>query len=135
MTTKSQAYDHPAYEVVFQQQAATTTLTGANTIGIKYVAFSNLIIKAVTGWITTGGTSADVMNVVKISGTTTTTQAYGTVGSGVTGVVSLTPSVAANQVTTLQGDMYYAQKGTDATSTYTAATIEYVVQPLGVLTV
>jgi hypothetical protein len=135
MAQKTQAYHHPAYEVVFQQQAATTTFTGASTQGIKYCAFSNLIIKAFTGLITTGGTSNDVVSIVKVSGTTTTTQAYGTTGSGATGVVSLTPAVAANQVTTVQGDVYWAQKGTDATGTYTAATIEYAVQPLGVLTV
>ena len=134
MATKSQSYDHPAYEVAFQQQAATTTLLGANAAGIKYCAFTNLIIKAVTGWVTTAGTSADVMNIVKISGTATTTTAYGTLGSGGTGVVSFSPGTAS-QVTTLQGDIYYAQKGTDATGTYTAATIEYVVQPLANLTV
>ncbi|MBA0086148.1 MAG: hypothetical protein HRJ53_14265 [Acidobacteria bacterium Pan2503] len=135
MTQKTQSYDHPAYEVVLQQQAATTTLLGASAAGIKYCAFTNLIIKAFTGWITTGGTSADVVSIVKISGTTTTTQAYGTTGSGVTGVVSLTPTNTANQVTTLQGDLYYAQKGTDATGTYTACTLEYVVQPNAPFTV
>lgn len=129
MAQKSQSYDHPAYEVVAGQLAATTTLTGASTAGIKYVAWTNLIIKAFTGLITTAGTSNDVVSIVKVSGTTTTTTAYGTTGSGGTGVVSLTPALAANQVTTLQGDMYWAQKGTDATGTYTGAMLELVVQP------
>jgi len=135
MATKSQAYDHPAYETpMFYTQGQ---LNGASAAGTKYVSFTNQIIKAITLWATTASTTnvGDVVSLVKISGTTTTTTAYGTFGSGVTGVLSLTPAVATNQVTTLQGDLFYVQKGADATSTYTGGAIEVVTQPLANFTV
>ena len=129
MATKSQAYDHPAYETpMFYTQGQ---LNGASAAGTKYVAFTNQIVKAITLWATTASTTnvGDVVSLVKISGTTTTTTAYGTFGSGVTGVLSLNPGTAS-QVTTLQGDLIYIQKGADATSTYTGGAIEVVTQPL-----
>lgn len=127
MATKQQAYDHPLYQAV--GSTPTGQMNGSAGTSTKFAAFLDMKIKSITLRATTAGTSADVVSLVNVSGTTTTTTAYGTIGSGAaTTGVNLTPSAATSQVSLSQGDLWYVQKGTDATATYVGA-VEYVINP------
>ena len=131
MATMNMAYDHPAY--LARHTLSGGQVNGAAGVSTKFCAWTNLLIKSATFRPTTAGTSADVVNLVNISGTTTTTTALGTIGSGATAFSNL-PVPAANQIQ-LQGDIFYFQKGTDATGTYAGVTLEALVQPLANVTV
>lgn len=127
MAQKQQAYDHPMYLAVLP--VATGQINGSAGTSTKFAAFLDMKIKSITLRATTAGTSADVVNIVSVSGTTTTTTAYGTIGSGAaTTGVNLTPSAATSQVSLSQGDLWYVQKGTDATATFVGM-VEAVVNP------
>lgn len=128
MSLKSQAYDHPAYTSVSCYASSATAAAGTTT---KFVAFTNLIAKSVTLKPTTASAGSDVSSFIQISGTTTTTTAITTFGSG---VVTFTNVPFGTQPILLQGDTFYVVKGTDTGSTI-AASIETVVQPLANLTV
>jgi hypothetical protein len=136
MTTKNQAYDHPAYQAVLAVPSG--NLTGSGGTGTKYAAFTALQIKSITLAATVLSTSADVINIVKITGTggtntTTTTTAYGTMGSAAY-FGNFTPTAAASQVSLQQGDQWWVQKGTDATTTQVGM-VELVIIPLANITV
>lgn len=134
MTTKDMAYDHPAYLAVLG--IPTAQMNGSAGTSTKFAAFTTMQIKSVTVAATTRGTSADVINVVKVTGsggtnTTTTTTAYGTMGSGAYyGNYGPAP---ASQVSLVQGDTWWVQKGTDATATY-GGMVEAVLSPLAQVT-
>lgn len=113
MATKSMAYDHPAYTAVYSDH--TGQLSGSAGVGTKAAAFTNLLIKSITLKPTTAGTSNDVFSFLSISGTTTTTTALCTFGSGVTTFTNVALTTNNNL---LQGDTWWVQKGTDATGTY-----------------
>lgn len=133
MATKSMGYDNPAYVAVHQDFMGSAT-GAAGTSSNKLIAFTACILKSVVAKISAAGTSADVMSLVQISGTTTTTTALGTTGSGATGFVYY--PVPATAPVLSQGDQYYIQKGTDATLAYgTSICMERVVQPLANVTV
>jgi hypothetical protein len=127
MATKNMGYDHPAYLAVNADLSQITGSGGAT----KFVAFTNMIVKSVTLKAVTAGTSNDVSSFIQISGTTTTTTALATIGSGVT---TFTNVALATQPVLAQGDTYYVVKGTDATAVISAA-IERVIQPLANVTV
>jgi hypothetical protein len=127
MTTKQQAYDHPLYLAV--GSTPTGQLNGSAGTSTKFAAFLDMKIKSITLRATTAGTSADVVSLVQVSGTVTTTTPYGTVTTGgATLGQNLTPASAASQAALSQGDLWYVQKGTDATATFVGA-VEYVIQP------
>jgi hypothetical protein len=133
MATKNMAYDNPAYLAVLP--LPTGSMTGSGGASTKYAAFTAMTVKSVTIAPALGAntaTSNDVLSVLKISGTATTTTAYGTMGSGAA-FLNATPGTASNQVTLVQGDVFWAQKGTDASGTY-AGMIETVINPLSNLT-
>jgi hypothetical protein len=133
MATKSMGYDNPTYVAVGEDQGGAIAAGSGTSQVTKFVAFTALILKSATCRISAAGTSADTMSLVQISGTTTTTTALGTTGSGATGFVNyLIPSTAANMA---QGDEYYIQKGTDATLAYAAVSVERTVTPLANVTV
>ena len=132
MATKNQAYDHPAY--LAGLTVPTGQVNGASGVSTKFTAFTSLTVKSVTLYPTTAGTSSDNMMIMKLSGTTTTTTTYGTFGSGGAVFQNLTPAVATNQVSAIQGDVLWLQKGADATGTYVGA-LELVVAPLANITV
>ncbi len=127
MATKNMGYDHPAYLAVSSDNSMVSGSGGAT----KFVAFTAGIVKSVTLKPTTAGTSNDISSFIQISGTTTTTTALATFGSG---VVTFTNVALATQPVLAQGDTYYVVKGTDATAVI-AASIERVVQPLANVTV
>jgi hypothetical protein len=132
MATKSMGYDNPTYITVGEDQGGAVSGASGSQV-TKFVAFTNLILKSAVARIGAAGTSNDVMSLVQITGTTTTTTALGTTGSGATGFVyNVVPSSAANMI---QGDEYYIQKGTDATLSYAAVSVERVVLPLANVTV
>lgn len=137
MTTKSMAYDHPAYLARLQQNFGANT-AGASAAFAKFVAFTAMHVYSIgavcvtagtstyTGWngtatVTTTGTGVTVTG-FKISGTTTST--YGPYVSDAvagsfrriqidhTGVGS---STADGGVALAQGDIWFQQLGTDAT--------------------
>lgn len=127
MTQKQLAYDDVAYLAILP--VPTGQINGSAGTSTKFAAFLDMKIKSITLRSTTLGTSADVVNIVSVSGTTTTTTAYGTIGSGAGGTgVNLTPSAATSQVSLSQGDLWYVQKGTDATATYVGM-VEAVINP------
>lgn len=134
MATKSMGYDNPAYLAVAQDFMGTIAAGAAAQSTNKLVAFTANILKSAVARISVAGTSTDVLSLVQISGTTTTTTALGTTGSGATGFVYYpVPSTAP---VLSQGDQYYLQKGTDATLAYgNGAVMERVVQPLANVTV
>lgn len=126
MATKNMGYDNPAYLAV-HQDVSSISGSGGNT---KFVAFTNMIVKSVTLKPTTAGTSNDISSFIQISGTTTTTTALATFGSG---VATFTNVALATQPILAQGDTYYVVKGTDATAVISAS-IERVIQPLANVT-
>jgi hypothetical protein len=135
MTVKSQVYDHPAYQAVLPLPSG--NLTGNNGVGTKYAAFTAMQIKSITIAATVLTTTADVINLVRITGTggtntTTTTNIYGTMGSGAY-FGNFTPAAASSQISLNQGDQFWVQKGADATGTYVGM-IESVIVPLSNLT-
>jgi hypothetical protein len=133
MSVKSQSYDHPAYTAVRNLPiiGITAGLTGSVATGLKYAAFTNEILKSVTIKPATASNSADVVSFIQISGTTTTTTALTTFGSGAT---TFTNVALATQPVLLQGDTYYVVKGTDTAAAYIGE-FEVVTQPLANLTV
>lgn len=137
MSTKSMAYNHPAYTSVRNLPiiGITAGLTGNAGTGLKYAAFTAQLIKSVTLKPATAGTSADVVSLIQISGTTTTTTALTTIGSGATAFVNIAPASGTAQLgnALAQGDTYYVVKGTDATLALIGE-FEVVTQPLASVT-
>ena len=133
MTTKQQAYDHPAYEVPIVISAGETGAASGTSYG-KFVAFSAMMLKSVTYTPTVGGTAGGTdaansnLQLVKISGTSTTTVATTTFGSG-NALGTYTGTNVSFTVTTLaQGDIVQVKNGTD-TALKAVVTYELYVVP------
>lgn len=124
MATKDMAYDHPAYQVVMPLGFH---LTGSGGTG-KFAAWSTMLVKSYQVTPFTAGTSNDVVTVYKLSGTTTTTHAIATFGSG-----SQTTQNVVGTFTLAKGDAISIVKGTDATAVL-AAGIELAIVPTSVVT-
>jgi len=122
MSTKSMSYDHPTYTAVDSFDGSATGNAGTTT---KFVAFTAMLIKSATLKPTTAGTSNDVSSFIQISGTTTTTTAIATFGSGAT---TFTNVAFATAPSLAQGDTFYVVKGTDATAVISAS-LERLVTP------
>lgn len=124
MSTKSMSYDHPTYTAVDNDSTSCSGNAGATT---KFVAWSGLILKSVTLRPTTANGSSDVTSLITVVGTSTTTTALATYGSGAVTFtnVALT-STASNTLN--QGDLYYVVKGTDTAGVISVA-IERLVTP------
>lgn len=129
MSMKSMSYDHPAYTSVREQGFSIATGSGTASVP-KFAAFTAKYLKSVTLKPTTASTSNDVASLIQISGTTTTTTAITTFGSG----VATFTNVSLASVSVAQGDTYYVVKGTDATAVYVGE-FEVVTQPLASVTV
>lgn len=127
MAQKQQAYDHPLYLAVLP--VPTGQVNGAAGTSTKFAAFLDMKIKSVILRSTTAGTSADTVSIVSVTGTTTTTTAYGTATTTSANLGQIfTPTLPSGQVSLGVGDLWYVQKGTDATSTYVGM-VECVVNP------
>jgi hypothetical protein len=137
MATKNMAYDHPAYTGVRNLPVIgiTAGLSGSGGTGIKYCSFTAQLVKSVTLKAITAGTSNDVSSLIQISGTTTTTTALATIGSGSTAVFNAAAGTSGQIGNAMvQGDTYYVVKGTDLTAVLIGE-IEVVTQPLANVTV
>lgn len=154
MATKSMSYDHAAYLAVYSQPAlsvAGTGITGSGTNTQKYAAFTSLLVKSLTAIATVLSTSTDNALLFRITnnGTTavnTVTATY-TFGVGIgsaayfgNSVLNTASAVSTSAATTqtltvgsspvlIQGDQWYVQKGTDATTTLAYA-VELAILPL-----
>lgn len=136
MATKNMSYDHPAYLVrqgVMPSPAQSTA--GAASVFGKFVAFTAMqAFAAQLTTITAGTTGVNSYNVLKISGTATSTLATSTLGTQTAGATTnIVLSTAAGGVALLQGDILEVQSGTDATSVVLAG-FEVQVQPLANVT-
>lgn len=151
MTTKNMGYDNPAYLARSQHQPG-AQVAGASKVYDKFVAFTSMHVFSIitntvtagtstyTAWngtatVTTTGTG-DTITGYKLSGTTTSTYgpyANDAAAGGVrryqmsgTGAGSNT---ADGGVALLQGDLFWVQRGTDATAVVVPA-VEYSIDPL-----
>lgn len=120
MTTKSLAYDHPAYLVPVVYSAGITA--GANGVTEKFSAFTAQKIKSVTVVPNTVGTSATQPLLYTKSGTTTATATLSAIGSA-----SIAVKNNALDITLAQGDQFWVAHGTDATQATSVAIETYVV--------
>lgn len=155
MATKSMSYDHAAYLAVLNRPAlsiAGTGITGSATNTQKYSAFTSLLLKSITTFATVLSTSVDTPLLflrVTNNGTTavnTVTCTYtmatplGSAAYFANSVLNTASAVSTSAATTnlltiggspalLQGDLWFIQKGTDATTTV-GYEVEYAVLPL-----
>lgn len=120
MTTKTYAYDHPAYQVPYINSGSTTA--GANGISTKWAAFTAMQIKAVRIGVNIASTSASQPLLYTKSGTATATTTLTALTSG-----AVTPftNELATPVTLAQGDQFYVTHGTDATVSLSVAVESY----------
>jgi hypothetical protein len=163
MATKNMGYDHPQYLISFTKDAlsiAGTGITGSATNTQKYTAWANLLVKSIQTASTVIGTSIDTpLLLFKLTnnGTTavntiTATYTFATpLGSAAyfaNSVLNTASAVGTSAATTATllggvggtsapfisaGDIWYIQKGTDATSTNVYA-VELQIAPLASVT-
>lgn len=137
MATKSMAYDHATYiarQGVIGSPAQSTA--GAASVFSKFVAFTGMLaFSAQLTTITAGTATTNSYNVLKVSGTATSTLATGTLGTQVAGSTTNIPlSTSAGGVALLQGDVLELQSGADVVSVVVAA-FEVQAAPLANVTV
>lgn len=121
MTKRAMPYDHPQYLAHEQLNAS---LSGSGGVG-RFAVFTDARAKSVTLKPSTGGTSNDITTLVAIDGTTTSTLATATFGSGATAGTNI---ACASNVTVSTNGYLQITKGTDATLVLQAA-IELEVVP------
>jgi hypothetical protein len=134
MTTKNQAYDHPAYLARLGVGSAEAG-GGATTQYAKFAAFAAMQAMALQATVTTAGTAAGhLLSVLKVTGTATSTIATQTIGTATQGATFNVPlSTAAGGVSLLQGDVLAVITGADVVGK-AAVTYEVAVTPLANLT-
>lgn len=125
MTTKSMAYDHPAYQVPIVYSGSTTA--GANGVTTKWAAFTAMKIKQVIqkpnlALITTAAGSQPLLYTQTGSTTSTTTLTILTSASYAAVVDDIT------DVTLAAGDCFWVTHGTDAQVSNSVA-VECIVIP------
>ncbi len=123
MTSKSQAYDHPAYLVpyVFSGMSA----VGANGVTTKFAAYTAMKIKQVVQGPVIASTAAGSQPLLYTkSGTTTSTTTLTVLTSAAS--AAIVNDIA--EVTLAQGDQFWYTHGTDATCAIGVA-IECVTVP------
>lgn len=116
MTTKSMAYDNPTY--VTRQGIALGEAGGAATTDYaKFVAFTGMIGYSAQLTVTVAGTATSHgFDVLKISGTATTTLGSAILGTDAAGTTINVPLVATTGgVPLLQGDILTLASLADAT--------------------
>jgi hypothetical protein len=125
MTSKSMAYDHPAYTVPYVFSGSTTV--GANGVSQKFCAFTAMKLKQVVSapnlaLVTTAAGSQPLL--YSQNGTTTTTTTLTVVTSGA--YSTITDDIT--DVTLAAGNAFWYTHGTDATTSRSVA-IEAVAIP------
>ena len=139
-STKSQAYDHPAYEVPVAVPIAYGTLASGGIA--KFAAWTSMILKACTLTVATAGTNTSTVSIIRVTaaGTATSTLAQVIIGTGI--VVGTSISTAAGATVSMglgttvcaAGDIIGLYNGIDLTLGL-AVGIEAYVQPGANLTV
>lgn len=138
MTTISMAYDHPAYQARLQNQFD-AQVAGASKSYNKFIAFTALHVYSIltnsvtvgtstyTGWngtatVTTTGTG-DTITGFRLSGTSTTTYGPYVNDAAIGGVrryqisqAGVGSNTADGGIALVQGDLFWLQRGTDATA-------------------
>lgn len=150
MTTKNMGYDHAAYLARMCQTVA-AQVAGASKTYDKFVAFTNMHVFSIGATCVTAGTSTytawngtatvtttgtgDTLSGFKVSGTTTTTYGPYALDAAAGGFrriqlsgTGIGSSTADGGVGLLQGDLFYMQRGTDATAVQVPV-MEYAVDP------
>lgn len=119
-TSKTLAYDHPAYQVpsVFAGQ----TTAGANGVSPKFAAFTAMKVRAALVVPNVASTSASQPLMYVKSGTATTTTTLTALTSAA--VTPLT-NVLSTAVSLVQGDQIWITHGTDATAVLSVAIEAY----------
>lgn len=125
MTTKTMAYDHPAYTVPYVFTGSTTA--GANGTTTKFCAFTDMKVKQVVhapnlALVTTAAGSQPLLYTQNGTATATTTLTVVTSGAYTT----LTDDIT--DVTLAAGNAFWYTHGTDATTSRSVA-IECVAVP------
>lgn len=121
MTTKSQAYDHPAYEVPVNESFQSTT--GNGVISGRFAAFTSLIMKSAQITVAVAGTNTSTVAIIRVTAAGTATSTLGSyiIGTGVVAGTSIgtsvgqTVNIGLGTTTVLQGDMVGFLNGVDAT--------------------
>lgn len=131
MTTKTQAYDHPAY--LTPQVFTGSTAVGANGVTTKFAAFTAMKVKQVVhgpnlALVTTAAGSQPLLYTQ--SGTTTATATL----SVVTSAAYTVATDDITDVTLAAGDVVWYTHGTDATTSRSVA-IECIPVPGAALAV
>lgn len=137
MSTKSMAYDHPAYQDV--KQVPGEIAAAVSSKSARWAAFTSLVLKSLTVTVVTAGGTANTIDLIRQAsgGTALTTMcsvsnAIGTAVGGVTTNVLMTHASAGSIA---QGDVFYAVKGSaDGTGVYAVA-VEYSITPGASVTV
>ena len=155
MTTKSMAYDHPAY-LVRQAYCPPAQVAGASKSFDKFVAFTAAIVYSIAATAVTAGTSTytawngtatvtttgtgDTLTAFKLSGTSTSTYGPYAIDAAVGGVnrVQISTNTGAGSATAdggltlAAGDRFWVARGTDATAVQLPV-IEWAVAPNAVV--
>lgn len=135
MATKSMAYDHATYTSRYAEAMGEAGPT-ASTQFTKFVAFTAQLAYSAQLTVTTAGATAGTLyNILKISGTNTSTLATTTLGTAAAGTTTnvLLTNVAGG-VSLLQGDILSVLTSTD-TAGKVAVAYEVGVLPLANVTV
>jgi hypothetical protein len=124
MTTKSMAYDHPAYTVPVIYSGSTAV--GANGVSPKFAAYTAQKIKSVTLGVYIASTAAGSQPLLySKSGTTTATTTLTVLTSASVAPIN---NDLSTEITLAQGDQFWVTHGTDATASLAVA-VETVVIP------
>lgn len=123
MAQTSMNYDHAAYTVPQGHPIAIAAGSGA---AARFVAFADMVAKALLLKPTTAGTSADTVTVYAVNNTTTRTLGVTTIASAQTTYSRLELTTASRTLSI--GDELRVVKGTDATVVYAGA-VECVTAP------
>lgn len=130
MGTQSLAYDHPAYRV--PGCVAFITTAGNGSVGARFTAFADMLIKSAQCTVVTAGTSATTghgLTFRSIKGQGTATTSVGSVALNTqTAAVTTNVEFSGSGVSLLRGESITATNGTDATGVV-SVTYEYVLQP------
>jgi hypothetical protein len=134
MSTMSQAYDHPTYEVRYGANGGVTT-AGAATAGARFNAFTAMKAYNAVLTVQVAGTSATHAYVIqKISGTDTTALGTATMSTKAANtVVTKALSATAGGVDLAQGDVLRVLSTDDVAGT-AVVTYEVSVAPGASLT-
>lgn len=141
MTTKQQAYDHPAYEVPIQFNFAVGT-SPSGAVTPRQTVFTSMIAKAAQITMAIAGTNTSTVALLRMiaTNTTTTTLASMIIGTGIVAGTSIGTAAGATGNflcgTTVmnQGDQMWLVNGTDLAAGL-GVTVECYITPGANLTV